>query len=145
MQLISDTADTGGPETSKYPPIFPLPPGPDLTSPLTFMDGPPNALFARYREAAPVAWQPGRSGDGGAWSLTRYADVMAVDGDPVGFSSQRGGILMGTQKSDMQLAKASLDAMINMDAPSHMQLRREHMPFFTVRYLDTLRPGSPPR
>ena len=142
MQLISETADTGGPETSKYPPIFPLPPGPDLTSPLTFMDGPPNALFAQYREAAPVAWQPGRSGDGGAWSLTRYADVMAVDGDPVGFSSQRGGILMSGGPPETRhpmLYRASLDAMISMDAPSHMQLRREHMPFFTVRYLDTLK------
>jgi cytochrome P450 len=35
----------------------------------------------------------------------------------------------------MQLARASLDAMITMDAPMHMQLRREHMPYFTPAYL----------
>jgi cytochrome P450 len=142
MQLISQTADTGGPETSKFPPIFQTPPGPDLTSPLTFIDGPPNALFAAYRSAAPVAWCPGRLGDGGSWALTRYADVMAVDGDPAGFSSQRGGILLSAGPPETRhpmLYRASLDAMISMDAPSHMQLRREHMPFFTVRYLDTLK------
>ena len=42
---------------------------------------------------------------------------------------------MAHGKSDYQLARASLDAMINMDAPAHMQLRREHMPYFTPSYL----------
>ena len=142
MQLISETADTGGPETSKYPPIFQTPVGEDLTSPLTFLHGPPNALFAQYRREAPVAWCPGRMNDGGSWALTRYADVMAVDGDPAGFSSQRGGILLSAGPPEVRhpmLYRASLDAMISMDAPSHIQLRREHMPFFTVRYLDTLK------
>src|SRR3546814_9485070 len=49
--------------------------------------------------------------------------------------SQKGGILMQHQRSEMQLARASLDAMITMDAPAHMQLRREHMPYFTPAYL----------
>jgi cytochrome P450 len=38
----------------------------------------------------------------------------------------------------MQLARASMDAMINMDAPNHMQLRMEHMPYFTPAYLRAL-------
>ena len=45
---------------------------------------------------------------------------------------------MAYQRSDFQLYKASLDAMINMDAPNHMQLRREHMPYFTPAYLRAL-------
>jgi len=30
------------------------------------------------------------------------------------------------------LFRASVDAMINMDAPWHLQLRKEHMPYFTL-------------
>ncbi|MES2723978.1 MAG: cytochrome P450, partial [Pseudomonadota bacterium] len=71
----------------------------------------------------------------GFWAVTRHEDVMRVNADYETFSSQRGGILMNHQRSDMQLARASLDAMINMDAPMHMQLRREHMPYFTPAYL----------
>jgi hypothetical protein len=60
---------------------------------------------------------------------------MRVNSDYETFSSQKGGILMSHQRSEMQLGRASLDAMINMDAPAHMQLRREHMPYFTPAYL----------
>ena len=42
---------------------------------------------------------------------------------------------MAHQRSQMQLGRASLDAMINLDAPAHLQLRREHMPYFTPSYL----------
>jgi cytochrome P450 len=142
MQLISETANPGGPDTPKFPPLSPTPAGETLSDPKSFLAGPPNALFAEMRQAAPVAWCPGKLGDGGAWALTRYSDVMAVDGDPDTFSSQKGGILISAGPPEVrhpQLFRASLDAMINMDAPSHMQLRREHMPFFTVRYLDGLK------
>jgi cytochrome P450 len=67
---------------------------------------------------------------------------MQVNGDPAAFSSQRGGILMahGTPEARHPLLfRASMDAMINMDAPHHLQLRREHMPYFTPRYLADLR------
>jgi cytochrome P450 len=37
------------------------------------------------------------------------------------------------------LQRASLDTMINLDAPQHLQLRREHMPFFTPGYLNQLK------
>ena len=89
-----------------------------------------------------MAWIPSSVGDGGAWALTRYADVMQVDGDAATFSSQRGGILLSGGPPETRhpmLYRASLDAMISMDAPNHMQLRKEHMPFFTVRYIETLK------
>ena len=60
---------------------------------------------------------------------------MRVNGDPATFSSQKGGILMMHERLENQLARASLDAMITMDAPNHLQLRREHMPYFTPAYL----------
>jgi hypothetical protein len=142
MQLISETANPGGPDTPKFPALWNSPAGDTLGDPKSFLEGPPTALFAEMRRAAPVAWCPGTRGDGGAWALTRYADVMAVDGDPDTFSSQKGGILISQGPPEVrhpQLFRASLDAMINMDAPAHMQLRREHMPYFTVRYLDGLK------
>jgi cytochrome P450 len=37
------------------------------------------------------------------------------------------------------LFPASMNTMINLDGANHMQLRREHMPFFTPRYLDLLK------
>jgi cytochrome P450 len=142
MQLISQTAQPGGPATPKFPPMRPTPPGPSLADPVSFLTGPPIDQFALLRKAAPVAWCDGSLDGSGFWALTRYDDVMTVNADPVTFSSQRGGILMangGPQGSHPQLGPASLDAMINMDQPHHLQLRKEHMPFFTVRYLDTLK------
>jgi len=142
MQLISQTANPGGPDHPKFPPLAHSMAGEALGDPKTFIHGPPHALFAQLRAEAPIAWCPGRSGDGGFWALTRYADVMAVNGDPETFSSQKGGILISQGPPEVrhpQLFRASLDAMISMDAPNHLQLRREHMPFFTVRYLEALK------
>ena len=142
MQLISETANPTGPDTPKFAPIHPWTGEGSLGDPRAFLDGPPNDLFARMRATSPVAWVPGTPGDGGAWALTRYEDVMRVNGDPETFSSQRGGILISNGSPETrhaQLGRASLDAMINMDAPNHLQLRREHMPFFTARYIDTLK------
>ena len=142
MQLISETANPTGPDTPKFAPIHPWTGEGSLADPRAFLDGPPNDLFARMRATSPVAWVPGTPGDGGAWALTRYEDVMRVNGDPETFSSQRGGILISNGSPETrhaQLGRASLDAMINMDAPNHLQLRREHMPFFTARYIDTLK------
>jgi len=134
MQLISDTANPTGPETPKFAPVHPWTGEGSLGDPRAFLNGPPNDLFARMRAASP--------GDGGAWVLTRYEDVMRVNGDPETFSSQRGGILISNGSPETrhpQLGRATLDAMINMDAPNHLQLRREHMPFFTARYIETLK------
>ena len=142
MQLISDTANPTGPDTPKFAPVHPWTGEGSLGDPRAFLNGPPNDLFARMRATAPVAWVPGAPGDGGAWALTRYDDVMRVNGDPETFSSQRGGILISNGSPETrhpQLGRASLDAMINMDAPNHLQLRREHMPFFTARYIETLK------
>ena len=139
MQLVSDTVELGGPKgpvkAIRYPTVCPV----DLSDPAAFTSGPPLAAFAKLRAEAPVAWneEPGDDRPG-FWSVTRYEDVMRVNGDHQTFSSQRGGILMAHERSDVPLARASLDAMINLDAPAHMQLRREHMPYFTPAYLRKL-------
>jgi hypothetical protein len=135
MQLISDTVVTDTRKGPAHRPIFPPPPV-ALWNPDEFRAGPPAQAFAWMRENAPISWSDEPGERAGFWALTRYHDVMRVNGDPVTFSSQKGGILMAhIGRPESQLARASLDAMINMDAPAHLQLRREHMPYFTPSYL----------
>ena len=135
MRLISDTVETDSRKGPAHKPQFPAPPV-ELWNPDAFRAGPPVKAFAWMRENAPVSWSDEPGERSGFWALTRYHDVMRVNGDPVTFSSQKGGILMAhIGRPESQLARASLDAMINMDAPSHLQLRREHMPYFTPSYL----------
>ncbi len=137
MDLISQTVVDGkaGPGAgAAYPTLA----GVDLADIQRFTQGQPFADFARMREQAPVMWHAEPYGGPGFWAVTRHADVMAVNGDPTTFSSQCGGILMSMgppERRHALLFRASMDAMINMDAPQHLQLRREHMPYFTPAYL----------
>jgi cytochrome P450 len=108
-----------------------------------FLKGQPFGAFKAMRENAPVCWckEPSEFG-GGFWALTRYDDVRAVSLAPQVFSSQKGGILMGYGKPETRhpiLHRASLDQMINMDQPIHFELRREHLPFFTPKYVADLK------
>jgi len=141
MQLISQTAVEGRPGPAFAAP-HPQIDAAGLTDLHVFAKGQPYGLYRELREKAPVVWVDEPLSGAGFWALTRYSDVMSVNGDPQTFSSQRGGILMATPKSQAGhplLTRASLDAMINMDAPWHLQLRREHMAFFTPKYLDQLK------
>ncbi|HXU98883.1 MAG TPA: cytochrome P450 [Caulobacteraceae bacterium] len=135
MELISDTVEVDAPKGPAHAPVWPASPL-ELWNPDLFRQGPPHAGFAWLRAHAPVAWNEEPGERPGFWSVTRYEDVMRVNGDPATFSSQKGGILMAhVGRPESQLARASLDAMINMDAPAHLLLRREHMPYFTPSYL----------
>ncbi|RYG35075.1 MAG: cytochrome P450 [Burkholderiales bacterium] len=140
MRLISQTATEGIPGPNN-PESYPRIDGLALNDAKLFTQGHPFNLYRQLREQAPICWHPEPEGWPGFWVVTRHADVMRVNGDPSTFSSQRGGILMNTPKPGMGhvlLGRASQDTMINLDAPQHMQLRREHMPFFTPAYLRNL-------
>src|SRR5262249_48185122 len=138
MKLISDTIevyDAKGPARAKRYGDTPM----NLADPRNFLQGPPHKAFAQMRATAPVAWNEEKAeAQPGFWALSRYEDIMRVNSDPVTFSSQRGGALMAHSRAEMQLAQASLNQMLMMDAPQHMQLRREHMPYFTPAYLKNL-------
>jgi cytochrome P450 len=141
LDLISRTAVEGRPGPV-YPEVYPRMDGLELNNAKTFARGQPFEAFARLRETAPVSWHSEPGDRPGFWVVTRHADVMRVNGDPATFSSQRGGILMYTPKpgeGHVLLTRASFDTMINLDAPQHIQLRREHMPFFTPAYLNALK------
>jgi cytochrome P450 len=143
MHLLSETVVQGGPKGPVHPKRYDQTCAVDLSDPESFREGPPIAALAALREAAPVSWQEEKAADEpGFWAVTGYEAVMRVNGDPETFSSQRGGILLASGPPEMRhplLFRASMDTMINMDAPWHMQLRREHMPFFTPRYLADLK------
>lgn len=137
MELISQTALEGIPGPNN-PESYPRIQGMALNDAKLFTQGHPFDLYRALRDQSPVCWHTEPEGWPGFWTVTRHADVMRVNGDPATFSSQRGGILMNTPKPGMGhvlLGRASQDTMINLDAPHHMQLRREHMPFFTPAYL----------
>ena len=126
MDLISQTVVDGvaGPGS---PPTYPTLSGVDLADIFRFTRGQPWADFARMRQEAPVMWHAEPFDGPGFWALTRYDDVQRVNGDPETFSSQRGGILMSMgspEKRHALLFRASMDTMINLDAPHHLQLRR---------------------
>lgn len=127
----------------KYGQAYPFDPPVDLAHFAPFLEGQPFAAFKAMRESAPVCWckeQP--EFGGGFWALTRYDDIKQVSLNPQVFSSQKGGILMGYGKPEMRhpiLHRASLDQMINMDQPIHFELRREHLPFFTPKYVADLK------
>ncbi|MBP6011446.1 MAG: cytochrome P450 [Alphaproteobacteria bacterium] len=122
---------------------FAFDPPVDLAHFSAFTDGQPFGAFRAMRENAPVCWckEPPELG-GGFWALTRYDDVRAVSLNPQLFSSQKGGILMAYGNPAQRhpvLHRASLDQMINMDQPIHFELRREHLPFFTPKYVADLK------
>lgn len=140
MELLSETVQEAVPGPGA-PLAYPTLDGVDLCNPMNFAHGQPWADFKRMREQAPVMWHAEPREGPGFWAVTRHADIMTVNGDPETFSSQRGGILMAVGKPEQRhalLFRASMDAMINMDQPWHLQLRREHMPYFTPAYLREL-------
>src|SRR5215475_4025351 len=142
MQLLSESLPDPSPPGPAFAKAFPEIDQGFLTESINFTDGQPYALFARLRAQAPVSWQREGENGPGFWALTRYDDVMRVDGDPKTFSSQKGGILMTYGPKENRhplLFRASVDAMINMDGQPHLQLRREHMPYFTPAYLGELK------
>lgn len=142
MELISQTIAPEVPSGPRFKRAYEARCEANLAETGTFTIGQPYAAFAKLRRDAPVCWLEERPPEPGFWAVTRYADVMAVNRDTRTFSSQRGGILISRGTEDTRhpmLFRASLDNMINLDPPWHIQLRREHMPFFTPAYIAALK------
>lgn len=142
MRLLSEDFPSGLPSGPVFPKAYPEVEPDALSNVELFLQGQPFDIYAQLRAEAPVAWQREGNNGPGFWALTQYNDVMRVDGDPKTFSSQKGGILMAYGPPETRhplLFRASVDAMINMDAPWHLQLRKEHMPYFTPGYLAGIR------
>jgi cytochrome P450 len=98
----------------------------DFTDLDNFAHGFPHALFEVHRREAPVYWHAATENtpDGeGFWSVSSYAETLAVFRDPVTFSSVTGGSrpFGGTLLQDLSIAGQVLNMM---DDPRHSQIRR---------------------
>jgi cytochrome P450 len=112
----------------------------DLTDLAWFEHGFPHDVFAELRRAAPVAWhEPTEHTPGGVgfWSVTSYADALAVGSDPRRYSSvaapgQDGG---GTLIEDLPLGLGP-GVLLNMsDDPRHGPFRKLLTPSLLPRAL----------
>jgi len=116
-------------------------PDEDWPSPKSFTQGHPFHIYDFYRENAPVSWTPIK-GMRGFWSVVRYEDIKSVEVQPEIYSSERGSIHMGGMDVPKQIPQklytASLDNLINLDAPRHMELRIQQKDFFIPKYVATL-------
>jgi cytochrome P450 len=112
----------------------------DLTDLDGFADGFPHDVFARHRREAPVYWHEPTAhtpGGEGFWSVATYAETVAVQVDPVTYSSERGGDRPhgGTLLQDMEVAGMVLSMM---DDPRHARIRRLVSAGLTPRTVERL-------
>jgi len=108
----------------------------DLTVPELYEHGFPHEVFSRLRAESPVAWQAfdGRVPDSvepGAWVLSKYADVLAVNRDDVRFSAIDGPMLAYMPELHGLM-------LVSMDGPQHTRLRRLISAGFTPRMVGKL-------
>jgi hypothetical protein len=110
-----------------------------------FTKGQPFNLYKELRDNAPIFFHEPMPMDPepGYWTLTRYEDIKHVSMNPKIFSSQYATGNMLTQGSEEnrhpKLFKSTIDHMLNLDGEIHLNLRKEHMPFFKPGYVDDLR------
>ncbi|RKS77251.1 cytochrome P450 [Actinomadura pelletieri DSM 43383] len=102
----------------------------DLADLDNFMDDEtPWRMFEALRRAEPVHWNPEHDGGRGFWSLTRHADIVAVDRDSGTFTSEK---FVNLEEVDERQA-AIRRSMLETDGPRHMALRRIMQREFTPR------------
>jgi cytochrome P450 len=90
----------------------------DLTLHDTFLSGAPYNTFARLRRDDPMHWTDYADG-AGFWSVTRHADITALNGQPDLLSSAR-GIRMEDQTYEEYLARRTFQ---ETDGAEHMATR----------------------
>jgi hypothetical protein len=109
-----------------------------------FKSGQPFHFYKELRENAPVFFHTPMLSDPepGYWVLTRYEDIKMVSMKPKIFSSQysTGNLLtLGSEENrHPKLFKSTIDHMLNLDGEMHLNLRKEHMPFFKPGFISEL-------
>jgi cytochrome P450 len=114
----------------------------DIVSHDVYEAGVPHDAYDRFRREAPVAWvnEGAHNGHHGAgfWSLTRWADVVAVHKDWRTYSSESGGTEIEELAADALVARKT---MLETDPPRHTRLRQLVNPAFSrptmLRYEST--------
>ena len=109
----------------------------DLASLDFFVDGDPHAAWKLLRTEAPVHWN--RHKNMGFWSISRYDDALRVYRDAAAFSSERGVMLILTDKQDEMAEWLGFrKMMIFVDPPRHSRMRQVVNRRFTPRALAPL-------
>lgn len=107
----------------------------DLMDLSPFEAGTELELFARLRDEDPLHWNP-EPGDGpGFWSVTRYADVVAVANNHVAFS-----VRQGTQIPSRRAEGSGAPSIHHVDPPDHGPLRRLAAPHIRPVKVKALEP-----
>ncbi|WP_225992415.1 cytochrome P450 [Actinomadura montaniterrae] len=102
----------------------------DLADPGNFLDDEtPWRMFDALRRTEPVHWNPESDGGSGFWSLTRHADVVAVDRDQERFTSEKFVNLEEVDERQAEIRRSLLET----DGPRHNALRRVLQREFTPR------------
>ncbi len=110
----------------------------DVSRPELFFEDKWHDWFARLRKEDPVHYCKD-SVNGAYWSITRHADIMAVDTNHEVFSSARGiAIAGGTGKDDAEAAEIS--SFITMDPPQHGVQRKTVSPVVAPGNLANMEP-----
>ncbi|MGO3325446.1 cytochrome P450 [Gordonia sp. (in: high G+C Gram-positive bacteria)] len=91
----------------------------DLMDLDAFEQGRDRELFARLREEDPLHWNSEPDGGPGFWSVTRYADVLAVANNHSAFT-----VAEGTQIPSRRAEGDSARSVHHVDPPDHGPLRR---------------------
>jgi cytochrome P450 len=90
----------------------------NLSSQDAFNEGAPFATFARMRREDPLAWCPEGSGRG-FWSVTRHADLLALNRDVELLSSARGIRIEDQSEEEFHARKTFQET----DPPQHRNFR----------------------
>jgi cytochrome P450 len=110
----------------------------DVSRPELFFEDKWQDWFARLRKEDPVHYCK-ESVNGPYWSITRHADIMAVDTNHEVFSSARGVAIAGGTGADDEQA-AEISSFITMDPPAHNVQRKTVSPVVAPGNLATMEP-----
>ena len=103
----------------------------DLADIDRFLTGEQWAQFDTLRREAPVHWNPEAAPNHGFWSITRYADIWAVDRDSETFTSSK-FVNIEEVEDELQEIRRSL---LETDGPRHASLRAPMQREFSPRAL----------
>lgn len=99
-----------------------------------WQEGPPHEIFTRLRSECPVHWSkhiPDYPEEAGYWSVTTWDGIYEVSRDWETYSSERGGILAGTDAGMPVEIQTSM--FIAMDPPRHDRLKALFQRGFTPK------------
>jgi cytochrome P450 len=105
----------------------------DVSQHHLFRTGEVLPVFARLRREDPVHYCA-QSQYGPYWSLTRYADIMAVDTNHKQFSSswEQGGIVLDDAQAKPPIEGFVMSSFIALDEPDHGVYRRAVQPIIAA-------------